>query len=445
MALAVKDNALSIPRTLAGGFLGIAFLGAVLLWLPLSTTGGKGVDFLTALFTSVSAVCVTGLVVVDTGSFWSPFGQVVILALMQIGGLGIMTFSALVVVLTGGQISYRFRTVLKESLNRLQVKGVVGIAKSVITISLIIEGAGFLVFLAKWVGHYPFHIACWYALFHSVSAFCNAGFSLFPDSFIQWRGDFVINFVLSALILLGGIGFTVILELSEIRRIRKLSIHSRFAILMTVVLVVGGGLLIFLFETLKMHGNFTELSAGEVFLSSIFQSVTTRTAGFNTLDIGAMSDASHFLMIILMFIGASPGGTGGGIKTTTFGALMATLYSIIRGRRDVTIFDRRISSELLLRAFTIALLFIGTIAGGTLVMVAIEGRNFMSILFEVTSALGTVGLSTGITPYLTSVERIVIIIMMFAGRVGPLTLALALGGTGKHGLVRKPEGEVIVG
>lgn len=445
MALAVKDNALSIPRTLAGGFLGIAFLGAVLLWLPLSTTGGKGVDFLTALFTSVSAVCVTGLVVVDTGSFWSPFGQVVILALMQIGGLGIMTFSALVVVLTGGQISYRFRTVLKESLNRLQVKGVVGIAKSVITISLIIEGAGFLVFLAKWVGHYPFHIACWYALFHSVSAFCNAGFSLFPDSFIQWRGDFVINFVLSALILLGGIGFTVILELSEIRRIRKLSIHSRFAILMTVVLVVGGGLLIFLFETLKMHGNFTELSAGEVFLSSIFQSVTTRTAGFNTLDIGAMSDASHFLMIILMFIGASPGGTGGGIKTTTFGALMATLYSIIRGRRDVTIFDRRISHDLLLRAFTIALLFIGTIAGGTLVMVAIEGRHLMSILFEVTSALGTVGLSTGITPYLTSVERIVIIVMMFAGRVGPLTLALALGGSRKYGLVRKPEGEVLVG
>lgn len=445
MASATKHNMMSVPRTLAGGFFGISFLGALLLSLPASTISGESPGFLTALFTSVSAVCVTGLVVVDTGSFWSHFGQFVILALMQIGGLGIMTFSALVVILTGGQISYRFRTVLKESLNRLQVKGVVGIARSVITISLVIELAGFILFLIKFAGRYPFPRACWYALFHSVSAFCNAGFSLFPDSFMGWRGDVVVNFALSALIILGGIGFTVILELSEYKQTRRLSVHSRFAIIMTAVLTIGGSVLIFIFETIKMRGHFSDMSAGEVLLGSLFQSVTTRTAGFNTLDIGAMSDANHFLMIILMFIGASPGGTGGGIKTTTFGALMATLYSIIRGRRDVCIFERRIAPELLLRAFTIALLFIGMIAGGTLIMVAIEGRHLMAILFEVTSALGTVGLSTGITPHLTSVERIVIITLMFAGRVGPLTLALALGGSAPLGLVRKPEGEVLVG
>jgi trk system potassium uptake protein TrkH len=286
----------------------------------------------------------------------------------------------------------------------------------------------------------------WFGVFHAVSAFCNAGFALFTDNMMPFRNDIMINFAIASLIVLGGIGFTVILELYEQRSFRNLSLHSRMALTVSGLLILGGAVLIFIFETntpgsgkIAYHGFFDRA------LSAVFQSVSARTAGFNTIDIGAMSQASLFLIIILMFIGASPGGTGGGIKTTTFGSLLAAMSAIVRGERDVTFFNRRLSHDLLLRAFTIALLSLSLVAAVTLVCVAMGKQSFMDTLFEVTSAFGTVGLIAGITADLSTAQKALIIITMFCGRLGPLTMAMALASSAQRKQYRLPAEEILIG
>jgi trk system potassium uptake protein TrkH len=440
-----KRFLVSAPQMMALSFGAVILAGTLLLCLPWATAGGGGTGFLDALFTATSAVCVTGLIVVDTGAHFSLFGQIVILALIQAGGLGIMTFSVLAVLMAGGRVSYRFRMALKESLNRLNVRSVMEVALAILVLALVVEAAGFALLWLRWGPDMGWGQAAWQALFHSVSAFCNAGFSLNADSLVQWRDDFFVNTVICLLIIIGGIGFTVIFEVLERKSLKNLSLHSRMALVTSAVLIVGGAVLILVFETFKPPYSFVHYNFYDKAITAVFQSVTARTAGFNTVDIGAMSDASLFLIILLMFVGGSPGGTAGGMKTTTFAALLAAGAAIVRGERDVRIFNRRLSHELLLRAFTIALLSMSIVAAVTLAATAIEGRNFMHLLFEVTSAFGTVGLSTGITAQLAPAEKILIVATMFVGRLGPLTMAMALAQSALKRQFRLPAEEIIIG
>ena len=435
----------SAPQMMVLSFAAAIALGTVLLCLPWATSGHGSTGFLDALFTATSAVCVTGLVVVDTGTHFSTFGQIVILLLFQAGGLGIMTFSVLAVVMAGGRVSYRFRMALKESLNRLNVRSVMEVALAIMVLAFVVESAGFLLLWARWGPDMGWGRAAWQALFHSVSGFCNAGFSLNANSLMAWRDDLFVNVVMCLLIIVGGIGFTVIFEVLERKSLRGLTLHSRMALITTAALIAVGAVLIMVFETFKPPYSFEHYGFYDRAITAVFQSVTARTAGFNTVDIGAMSDASVFMLILLMFVGGSPGGTAGGMKTTTFAALLAAGAAIVRGERDVRVFNRRLGHELLLRAFTIALLSMAIVATVTLAMTAIEGRHLMHLLFEVTSAFGTVGLSTGITPDLVPVEKVLIVFTMFVGRLGPLTMAMALGQSIQKKQYRLPPEEIVIG
>lgn len=433
-----------MPQVVILSFACTILTGAFLLLLPFSHT--RPTSFIDALFTSTSAVCVTGLITVDTAKHWTTIGQVIIMLLIQVGGLGVMTFSAIGVILMGGQLSHRMGLILKEALNQLSMKGIGYVVKYILIMTFAIEGAGFILLTIRWSRDFPFGQACWYGLFHTVSAFCNAGFSLFSDNLTQWRDDLFINGAIAGLLIIGGIGFTVLLEIREFPHTRKLSTHSKLALSITALLLVGGTILILVFETFRPPYSYEHYNFFDKLITSFFQSASARTAGFNTIDVGAMSEASLFALILLMFIGASPGGTGGGIKTTTFGALAASLIAIARGNPDVTVFKRRLAPDLLLRAFTIALLSISLVSLVALIMTAIEGgKNHLKVLFEVTSAFGTVGLSTGITPYLTTAEKYIIVITMYAGRVGPLTLAIALAERAKKSRVKYPDGNILIG
>ncbi|MFH1538772.1 MAG: TrkH family potassium uptake protein [bacterium] len=441
---AKKSPTLNAPRALASGFLAAIVIGTLLLWLPVSHQGG-GVGFVDALFTSTSAVCVTGLTTVDTGGDFSLFGQIVILALIQIGGLGIMTFSTLLVLYMGGAISLRLQMILKEALNRLTYANLGRIAKVIIIVTLVFELIGALFLLPVFLKTFPLPTAVYYSVFHSVSAFCNAGFSLFPDSLTRYHHNPPVIITMSLLIIAGGIGFPVLLELAEWRPSKKFSLHAKLVLSITAALILIGAAGIFIFEydhNIDFHEG---RSAGRILLTAFFQSVSARTAGFNTVNVGGLSTATLFILMILMFIGASPGGTGGGIKTTTFGLIAATAWAIVRGRKDVNVFGRRITEHDLLRAFTIALLFLVMIAAATMLMLCIKSFGLASTLFEVMSATGTVGLSTGITSSLAPAEKMIIIVTMFCGRLGPLTIAMALIEREGRQTVRFPEGKILIG
>ncbi|MEW5945241.1 MAG: potassium transporter TrkG [bacterium] len=439
-----RERTLNAPRALASGFISAILIGAILLSLPVSGKG-KPVSALDALFTSTSAVCVTGLVTVDTGTRFSTFGQVVILILIQVGGLGIMTFSTLLVAYTGGTVSMRFHMLLKEALNRLTYRNLFFIAKLIFLLTAVIEGAGALLLLAGFARSFPLSEAAWLAVFHSISAFCNAGFSLFSDSLVRYHSDAFMNITFCVLIVAGGIGFPVLIELIEYRRARKLSVHARLALVMTAALIFLGAAGLLAFEYLHNLDLHRDSSLADLALESVFQSVTARTAGFNTVVIGRLSAAALFLMMILMFIGASPGGTGGGVKTTTFGVLLAAAWAVVRGKRDVNVFRRRLSDELLMRAFTVAVIYLMLVASVTVLMLCVKSFGIAATLFEVLSAAGTVGLSTGITPQLAPAEKCFIILAMFCGRIGPVSIVMALIEREKKQSFRFPEGKIMIG
>jgi len=436
---------LTISQILVLGFASVIFIGGVLLWLPFSGSGGIQTKFIDALFTSTSAVCVTGLVVVDTGSHFSRLGHVIIMLLIQVGGLGIMTFSLLAVILMGGHVSHRFQLILKEALNRVTIRDIVSVAKSVVMLTFMIEAVGMMILFLRWRNDLPPLTAAFYSLFHSISAFCNAGFALFSDNIASYVGDPTINLTMASLIISGGIGFTVLIELTRLHKIRRLSVHSKLALSITAVLIFAGMVGLYFCESLHSAWFRQDLTPAERLFAAFFQSVSARTAGFNTIDIGAMSGAGLLLIIILMFIGASPGGTGGGIKTTTFGAVIASLVAMVKGEKDVQVFNRRIPQDTLQKALTIGLISTMLVTGMTLLMLLFKQRDFMKVLFEVVSAFGTVGYSTGITPDLTLPEKIIIIITMFCGRLGPLTMAVALAESRVKKNVRVPEGGILIG
>lgn len=437
---------LSPPRILVLGFAAIILTGTLLLMTPLANTTGESLPFVDALFTATSATCVTGLVVRDTGLYFTTFGQIVIMTLIQVGGLGFMTMATLFSLVFKRRISLRDRLLLQEAMNQNSMEGIVRLIRKVLVYSLIIEASAALLFTIRWAFDMPLGQAFYYGIFHAVSLFNNAGFDLFGEyrSLTGYVNDPLVNFVTMFLIVSGGLGFIVLSELVDFRRTRKLSLHSKVVLSMTSVLILAGAVVIFVFEFTNVKTLGSLDWSGKIW-GSFFQSITTRTAGANSVDIGALRQASQFFVIILMFIGASPGSTGGGIKTTTFMILVGAVISMIRGRNDLVLFRYRMTQERIFKAVTITMLALFLIIAVAMILSTTEDASFLSILFETTSAFATVGLSTGLTLDLTDIGKVILCFLMFTGRLGLLTLAYALGPKKGKELYRHPEGKMIIG
>ncbi|MGA3601381.1 TrkH family potassium uptake protein [Lysinibacillus agricola] len=440
-------NKLNPPKILVLGFATIILIGTLLLTLPISTENGQGLSFLDALFTATSATCVTGLIVVDTGDTFSVFGELVILFLIQIGGLGFMTFATLLFLLLGKKISLKERLLLKEAFNNITMAGLVRLVRRILLFTVVIEMIGGLILSIRFSFDMPVGKAIYFGFFHSISNFNNAGFDLMGgfNGLTEYVDDPFIVLTICALITIGGLGFIVINELYEYRETKRLSVHSKIVLTTTLILTVGSTFLIFLFE----YGNsktIGPLSEWGKFLGSLYQAVTPRTAGSNTLPIGDLTQSTLFLIILLMFIGAGSGSTAGGIKITTFALLVATMWSQIRGKEDVVLFRRRIVNETILKALTVTMCGMMIVILVTFVLsITEQGHSFMMYLFEATSAFATVGLSMGLTPELSPGGRLVIILTMFAGRLGPLTIAFAITKRRKSEAFRHPKGNIMIG
>lgn len=441
---AISAVRMTPARALLLGFAGVILAGAGLLALPVSSASGDSARFLTALFTATSAVCVTGLVVVDTATHWSAWGQLVIMLLIQTGGLSFMTMASLFFLLMGKRIGLRERILIRESFNQFDVAGMVRLVRAVLIYAFSVEAVFAIILALHWFREFGWPRAFWMAAFHAISAFNNAGFDVMGDfrSMSAYVEDPVVNLLISSMFILGGIGFSVALNLWEYRE-RRLSTHSRLALLVTGWLIGVGTLAIFLLE---WSNTLAPLSGTGKILGAYFTAVTPRTAGFNTLDTAALRPATQLFVITLMFVGACPGSTGGGIKTTTFGLLAATVWSQGKGREDVEILGRRIPAEQIHRALVVSLLSGCLVVVVGLLLTLTESADFLAILFETVSAFGTVGLSTGITPKLTTLGRVVIIGTMYAGRLGPLTLVFAIVQHRKpRTLLRRVEDRVLIG
>lgn len=423
-------------------------LGAAGLTLP-SSTGDRRIELIDALFTSTSAVCVTGLTVVDTGSYFTRSGQVMILCLIQLGGLGIITFSVVLIVIAGRRVSIRDKLIMQDSFVPYASGELYRLIKHIFASTLLIEGAGALLL---WILTPD---RSWFAsIFHGISAFCNAGFSLRSDSFVDYRYNIGVNLVTCVLIVMGGLGFFTHVELARRvggRSTHRFSLHTYLVLLITCALIVGGALSFYLFESrnaLRQEG------IRGAALISLFQSVTSRTAGFNTVDFATLTNATLFMIILLMFVGASPGSTGGGIKTSTLGVLLAVARSRFRGASAVSAVKRTIPDQTVSKALSVLVLAFTLVTFAVLALAFVEigsepyrgsGKHFIEIFFEVVSAFGTVGLSTGITPRLSSLGKFILVLVMFVGRVGPLTMAVAVGRHKPRGNFRYAEENVMVG
>lgn len=430
-------------------FLMTILLGTLLLTLPISSKSGSGLSFVDALFTATSATCVTGLIVKDTGSFFSGFGQLVILALIQIGALGIMTFSVTLFLAMGKKISNREAIAMQDVLDQDSLSGILGLIKFIAKMTIIIEvlGAGLL-----YIGFMP-HVSnpwqrLYISLFHSISAFCNAGFSLFSDSIVKYADNGIISLTIAFLIIFGGLGFIVVKDLWDkyIKHNRPqslgLKLHTKLVLTMTLALLLIGTICIFFAEN---NVNFTNMPLKEKILISFFQSASARTAGFNSVDIGAMTNASLFIIIVLMFIGASSGSTGGGIKTTTFWILLESFSSNLQNKEDINAFKRKIPVMTVGKAIAIFILSLGLVILFMYLLSIFEPLPFRDMIFEVVSAFGTVGLSCGITAKFHVAGKLLITLLMFLGRLGPLTIVLAFSGYKRRINYTYAEEKIMVG
>ncbi|WP_426349494.1 TrkH family potassium uptake protein [Alloiococcus sp. CFN-8] len=442
----IKLNPVEI---LAVGFFVLIIIGAFLLSLPISSAEGKATNFLDSLFTSTSAVCVTGLVTLDTGTHWSYFGKTIIIVLIQIGGIGFMSFATLISLILGKKISLKERLIMQESMNTFSIQGLVKLAKYVLIFTFSIEFLGGLFLSSQFIPEYGLLKGSYYSLWHSISAFCNAGFDLFGNftSLTAYADNPVVILTIAALIVIGGLGFIVWSDIFNFRKTKRLSVHSKIVITITAILIAGGALLMLLFE-LKNPETLGKLTNGEKVLNALFASITPRTAGFNSISIEGMTTSGIFLTIILMFIGGSSGSTAGGTKVTTIGVLFMTLVAVAKGREDTEVFKRRIPKDIIYKAFTIVTIGLFIVIAVTMILSITEpGASIESLLFETTSAYGTVGLSAGLTGNLSFVGKIVLIFTMYCGRVGPLTVVLAvISRRKKNGNgVKYPEDRIIVG
>ncbi|HET6489271.1 MAG TPA: TrkH family potassium uptake protein [Syntrophales bacterium] len=447
----IISRILSPERIFINSFAGLILAGAVLLWLPFSST--KGLGFTDALFTAASAVCVTGLAVIDIGEDLSVAGQVITIFLFQIGGLGIITFSAFLFGIMGRGISFKGREIVQSTFLHTPRRDFFVILRSVLIATAIIESIGILILFSRFSQDFPAGTALFHAVYNAISAFNNCGFSLFSDKLIRYQGDIVVNLTIMGLIVTGGIGFVVIHEVFYRLRgnERKLSLHTKLVLIATGILIVGGAILFFIFE--RNHA-IKDMPFVTQVLVSFFQSITPRTAGFYTVDISQLTNATILMMIVLMFIGASPGSTGGGIKTTSATLLTLLIWNRWKGNEEVNIWNRTIPKDLITR--TIAIIFASAFSVFliTSVLLLAESENllplqsrhvFVEYLFETMSAFGTVGLSMGVTPKLNDLQKLAIILIMFAGRVGPLTLAFSLARRSVKKGITYAEESVMVG
>lgn len=442
-----KITNISPTRVIVSSFAIIIFLGACLLNLPAASRDGACIGFLDALFTATSATCVTGLIVTDTLTHWTLFGQLVILALIQIGGLGIVTLATFFSVLLGRKVSLKGKLLAQESISDFSFKDVLDMIKTIVKITVSIEFIG-MIFLA--IGFIPRYgvRGIYMAFFHAISSFCNAGFDLVGNykSLTEFNGNPFVIYTTALLIIFGGLGFIVWKNLFEYRSQRILFLHTKIVLIMTLFLIVFGSVFFFISEysnPLTMG----PLNLYEKINAAFFHSVTTRTAGYNSLPLNDMSEVSKIVTILLMFIGAAPGSTGGGIKVTTFGILLIAILSNIKGDKETIVLNRRVSQEVINKALSIVGLSALLIFILTLIIVSVEKINFINVLYEVTSAFGTVGLSTGITPTLHSISKVLLIFMMFLGRVGPLTFAIAIAMRARKRIENTvyPDGRIMVG
>lgn len=440
----------SPPQVMLFGFVFIILAGAQLLSRPVSIAEGTSIPYIDALFMSVSATCVTGLTVLNTGIHFSVFGQVVLILLAQIGGLGFMTMATLFALLFRKRISFRERLVLQESLNYSSTEGIVRMIRKVLLYALVIELAGAVLLGGYFMLEMPVGQALYFGIFHSISFFNNAGFDLFaqfPDragSLIHYVEDPFINIVCMLLIFFGGIGFIVISELLTYPKHRKFSLHSKVVLSFTSVLIVFGAVVILALE-LSNPDTLQQLSGGGKMFGALFQSVTARSAGLSTIDPGMLREVTQFFLVILMFIGAGPGSTGGGIRVTTFAILLGAMIAMVRGRDDVILFRYRIAKRQIHQAIMFTMIAFFIICIGTMMLSITESGDFLSILFEATSAYCTVGMSAGLTSHISDAGKVILMTLMFVGRLGPVTLAFALNTHSRKELYRFPEGKITIG
>ena len=437
---------LSPSRKLILGFLFAILLGTFILMMPFSLKEGEKLSFLSSLFTIVSAVCVTGLTVVDVSKVFSPAGDLVIIFFIQLGGLGVMTFSSILFLAMGKRMTFYERELLKEERNADSSGEISSFIKKLLLTVFIIESIGAIILTWEFAKEMPINKAVFYGIFHSISAFCNAGFSLFSNNLEAYKANPIINLTIGYLITLGGIGFAVITSVIMVirRGIDRFNLTSKVAIIISMILTFGGMILFFILEY-SNSATLGDLNFIQKILASYFQSVTLRTAGFNTIPLGELRNSTIFMCCILMFIGASPGSTGGGIKTTTFGVILFYVIGIVKKKENVEIFNRRLDWEIMNRALVILVLAITYVSIVIMLMLIAENFSPEEIVFEVISAFGTVGLTLGITPDLSTFSKLLLIFTMFVGRLGPMTFALAIGETKKKALSKYPKENILVG
>lgn len=439
---------LTQTQMIAWGYALIILCGAILLTLPAASKSGEATGFVDALFTATSASCVTGLIVADTFQHWTVFGQWVILGLIQIGGLGFMTIGVFFSILLRRKIGLRTRGILQESVNMTQIGGIVRLAKTIVKGTLCLEGAGAILLAIRFFPKFGFAKGLYYGVFHSISAFCNAGFDLMGQeegyvSFTGYYDDWLVNLTIMLLIVVGGIGFFVWSDIAQNKwKVKRYSLHTKIVLLATTVLIFGGALLFYIMES----GNlFADMSTQGKILSSLFSSVTARTAGFNTVDTAALGESSKMLTIILMFIGGSPGSTAGGIKTTTLVVLLIFVKSSLKKERNCNLFNRRLADDAVHKAGIVLCTNLFLAVTATFIITAIQGIPLTDVVFEVVSAIGTVGMSTGITREVGWISKLILIFLMYCGRIGSLTFALSLRGHKQEPPVVQPIEHITIG
>ncbi|WP_349291551.1 TrkH family potassium uptake protein [Neobacillus sedimentimangrovi] len=433
-------------QTLSLGFFFLIILGTLLLMLPFATKDRHHLSFIDALFEATSAVCVTGLVVVDIQSTFTLFGQIVLMVLIQIGGLGFMTVAILIALFLGKNIGLKGRLMIQESLNQLSLEGMVRLVKFVVFFTLLIEGLGAVILAIRWSSDFGFPQSIFYGIFHSISAFNNAGFDIMGGfkSITGYVGDVTVILTLSSLLIIGSIGYTVIVDLLKKKSLRKLSLHSKLVLLVTLILNVLATILIFVLEY-NNPGTLGNLSFKDKLLGAFFHGVVPRTAGFNSLNMPDLTLSTQFVTMFLMFIGGGSGGTAGGIKVTTFVILILAVWTLIRGRDEVNILGKRLPNDIIFRAFSITVYSTAIVSLVIFILTITEEAPLNMILFEVISAFATVGMSLGLTTELSPVGKILISLMMFIGRVGPLTIAFALARANKKLPYKYAEEKIMIG
>lgn len=448
MQIRIAKNIKLIPvRILAIGFAIVIFIGAVLLSLPISSIDGRGTAFIDSLFTSTSAVCVTGLVTLDTGTHWNYFGKTVILLLIEIGGLGFMSFAALIALILGRKITLSERLVMQEAINSSNLEGIVKMVKYILGFTFSIQFMGALLLSTQFIPIYGFGKGIYYSIFHSISAFCNAGFDLMGNftSLTSFSENSVVILTIAALIIVGGLGFSVWTEIYNYKGINKLSLHTKIVLVTTTALLSAGWIFMMVFE-FNNPGTLGTMSLKGKLVNSLFASVTPRTAGFNSISTSDMTMPGRFLTTILMFIGGSSGSTAGGIKITTFSIIVLSTIAAIKGKDDTEVFQKRIAGDLVRKSFVITVLASSLVIVVTMLLSISEtGQSFEYIFYEVTSAFGTVGLSLGLTTELSSIGKLILIFTMYSGRLGPLTVALAFTKVKRNNQIRYPEDKILVG